>query len=141
MSDDSNAKTTEEMLAPIALAFEKILNRLDDDLAELQKSKDLGYAERNRIVAALSMLWPSHLKRHPDSDKDWEDDWRTIVCIHGPAGQMTWHIHDSEAHFFSHLNMKPDPYANCEWDGHTTEEKYRRLLEACMPAGKATTTK
>jgi hypothetical protein len=89
---------------------------------ELEKQKDGAYAERDRLVAALSKVFPSHLARHPESDETWDDDWRWIVCIHLPDGQATWHIHDSEFKWFSHLRQE-----NNHWDGHTTEEKYKRL--------------
>ena len=36
--------------------------------------------------------------------------------------QVSWHIHDSEREMFSHLEVKDN-----NWDGHSTEEKYRRL--------------
>lgn len=103
--------------------------------------KNQAYAERNKLVCALSKLLPSHLKRHPD-DQPWEDDWRWIVCVHGPTGQMTWHIHDSELPNFIHLEApehqgyKYGPIiplwaligpAACQYDGHSTEEKYERL--------------
>ena len=83
---------------------------------------DQVYAERDRLVAALSKLLPSHLSRHEGDD--WEDDWRNIVCIHLPAGQATWHIHDSELPWFSHL-LERDGH----WDGHSTAEKYERLAK------------
>jgi hypothetical protein len=91
-------------------------------LESLAAQKDGAYAERNKLVAALSKLLPSHLARHPDEDTAWEDDWRWIVVINGPAGQMTWHIHDSEREQFNHLDVQ-----TFTWDGHTTDEKYRRL--------------
>lgn len=91
------------------------------------------YAERNALVCALSKVWPSHLALHPD-DPEWERDWMHIVCIHAPCGQLTWHIHDSEVPQYEHLEIKP-----ADWDGHSTEEKYRRLaaLHACRGCGKA----
>lgn len=87
------------------------------------------YHERNQLVACLSKLFPAHLSRHPDSDSSWEDDWRWIVCIHPPGDlntpkQMSWHIHDSEKDLFKHLALEAN-----DWDGHTTEEKYQRLLD------------
>jgi len=89
----------------------------------LREQKDGAYAERNKLVAALSKLFPASLERHEESDKTWEDDWRWIVFINLPTGQVSWHIHDSELPLFDHL------YRICGrvWDGHTTEEKYRRL--------------
>jgi len=99
---------------------------------ELREQKNTAYAERQKMVLALTYVFPSHMKRHPDSDTTWENDWRNIVCIHGPAGQMTWHIHDSEAVMFGHLNIAPDPFADCEYDGHTTDEKYGRLFQSVI---------
>lgn len=88
---------------------------------ELRAAKNAAYAERDRLVAALSKCFPSHLNRHVG--EDWEDDWRNIVCVHLPAGSATWHIHDSEMPWFEHLGWDN----NCQWDGHTTEAKYERL--------------
>lgn len=112
---------------------------LDHQRQEIEKEKNEAYWERNQLVAALSKVFPSHLCRHPDEDKEWENDWRWIVCIHipvlhrGPSiavanpdwiedTQVTWHIHDSEKPLFDHLEVKEN-----HWDGHTTEEKYQRL--------------
>lgn len=91
-------------------------------LAEAIRSKDSAYSERDKLVQTLSKFYPSHLARHPDSDTTWENDWRWIVCIHAPCGQLSWHIHDSERPMFAHLQVKSN-----DWDGHSTEEKYQRL--------------
>ena len=93
------------------------------ELEQLRADKAQAYSERNRLVAYLASLYPSCLERHP-ADEEWEDDWRWIVFIHHPAGQLSWHIHDSELERFSHV---PRGIGNVKWDGHTTEEKYRRL--------------
>ena len=85
-------------------------------------AKDAAYAERDRLVAALTKVFPAHMTRHPESDADWDDDWRWIVVVELPTGQATWHIHDSERDWFTHLEEGPNT-----WDGHTTDEKYRRI--------------
>lgn len=90
---------------------------------QLREDKNLAYWERNQLVRFLSTQYPSYLMRHPDSDEKWENDWRWIVCINTVVGQMTWHIHDSELDNFKHLEIKEN-----DWDGHSTEEKYQRLL-------------
>lgn len=91
----------------------------------IEEAKDNAYWERNQLVADLARQFDSHMVRHPDSDTSWEDDWRYIICIHTPAGQMTWHIHDNEAtSTFGFVEVDP---AGEHWDGHTTEEKYERL--------------
>ncbi len=98
------------------------------EIDRLREKKRGAYEERARVVAALSKVFPSHLARHPDEDKDWDDDWRWIVCVHLPTGQATWHIHDSQEALFSHLQNAPN-----HWDGHTTEEKHQRL--EALPKG------
>lgn len=92
----------------------------------LLQKRDIAYRERAAVLAALSKCFPAHLTRHED-DTDgpgWDEDWKTIVCIHfpEPVGQGAWHIHDSEVQFFTHLEVTEN-----DWDGHTTEEKYDRL--------------
>lgn len=102
---------------------EKLARSSMDEIAliirNLAKSKQAAYTERNQLVAFISKLFPSHLCRHPDNDKEWENDWRWIVCIHSPHGQLTWHIHDGEKKHFNHLKVKTE-----HWDGHTTPQKY-----------------
>ena len=90
---------------------------------EAAKARDAAYAERDKLVCALSKLFPSSLERHPDTDTTWENDWRWIVFIDLPSGQATWHIHDSELGMFDHLPR----FTGRKWDGHTTPEKYERL--------------
>ena len=102
-------------------------------IKELEEEKDAIYAERDQLVAVLTKLAPlgkAWLSQHPEGDQGWDDEWRTIVFIEFPTGQTSWHIHDSEVSWFSHLPMKPNT-----WDGHTTEEKHRRLQALEPKAG------
>lgn len=100
------------------------MTAVTDEQADLINSV---YRERDQLVAALSKLFPAHLAWH-DGD-EWEDEWRNVVCIHLPNGQVTWHIHESErCQFFEHLAAEPG-----HWDGHSTDEKYRRL-NALLPS-------
>jgi len=117
-----------------ALAIMRRLRDERDDaeqaVREVTDSKNGAYRERDQLVCALSKLFPSWLGKHPENET-WDHDWRTIVFVQLPTGQCSWHIHDSEAAMFSHLSR-----GSTAWDGHTTEEKYRRLaaLRAARPA-------
>lgn len=101
-------------------------------------SKDQAYWERNQLVSALSKIYPSWMELHPLEDKEWDKEWRHIVFIeipvrhrnpigHSPDNkkimQLSWHIHDDEVTYFDHLDIKKGN----SWDGHDTDEKYRRL--------------
>lgn len=108
-----------------------------DCINKTRKARDQAYKERNTLVLLLSKIFPSWLGRHPEEDKDWEDDWRWIVFIMLPTGQCSWHIHDTEWEDFAcHLVEVKEK----RWDGHSTEEKYRRIeqyqpLDECFFCG------
>lgn len=106
----------------LAADIGSLLTSMESDRAAATESKDLAYWERTQLVALLSKLFPSHLSIDPTADQDFEKVWRHVVCIHTPAGQATWHIHDSELSSFSHLSSKDE-----HWDGHSVSEKYDRL--------------
>ena len=107
------------------------------EIESLEKQKNNAYWERNQLVAAISKIFPAHLSKHPEEDEEWDDDWRNIVVVYVPMNltmykdsdkqpgdlPMTWHIHDHDMPMFDHLNYKEDYW----WDGHSTEEKYKRL--------------
>ena len=103
------------------------LNALITDLVD---RKDNAYAERDKCIAliarmAIALGLEVGLGRHKESDTNWEDDWRNIVFVNLPSGQVSWHIHDSELPMFEFLLVYKG-----QWDGHTTEEKYQRVLAA-----------
>lgn len=94
---------------------------------EARTERDNAYAERGKVVAALSKLYPSKLARPGGYglDPKEHDGWQWIVFIELPTGQVSWHISDAEADspVFAHLARdESEP-----WDGHTTDEKYARL--------------
>ncbi len=124
--------------------FQQLLNTVVSDvteqlapsIAELHQQKDQAYKERDMVLAlaasAIDALAPqgvvkAWLGRHQEDDPNWEDDWRNVVFIQLPTGQLSWHIHDSELPWFAGLSRDSRP-----WDGHTTEQKYQRLLDFVM---------
>jgi hypothetical protein len=86
--------------------------------------RDSAYRERNLVIRALCKLFPSYRSTHVAASpgEEWEDEWRNVVFIDLPTGQVSWHIHDSELPIFEDLQYLPN-----NWDGHDTEEKYNRL--------------
>lgn len=116
------------------------LSRLRAEVADLKRQKDEAYSERDRVVAALcatavALGWPVFLGTHVG---EWEDDWRNIIYIETPYGQVSWHYHDSERNLFWMHTMEGKP-----WDGHSTDKKYERLwsfvhdgVDVPWPAGR-----
>ena len=98
----------------------------------LKQQLDSAYRERNRVIAAFARLarclaggnslWWAGLG--VDLDDRVESGWANVVFIDTPNGQVSWHFHDDDMELFHDL----PPYTR-KWDGHDTEEKYRRLDE------------
>ena len=102
----------------------EMLRKQGELVHKLQGEKNDGYRERNKVVSGLSMLFPSCLGKHEESDTTWHKEWMNIVYIELPTGQASWHLHDSDLFLFAHLKYDDEVV----WDGHTTDEKYDRLL-------------
>lgn len=95
----------------------KVVSRINLDRSAV-------YRERDKLISVLSKLWPSHLSLSDKSN-------RFVVCVHSPEGQLTWHVLQQERDLFLHLKFEED-----HWDGHTTEEKYKRLKKIKFKKGK-----
>lgn len=93
-----------------------------EETARLRAEKDSAYAERNKVVLALARFYPHGWGIDPD-----EPDWR-VLYLDLPTGQASWHftVEEFEA---SRKYLRPHSH-NVVWDGHTTEEKYERLVAA-----------
>lgn len=99
---------------------------------DYRAERDAAYVERNRCVAALARLiiaggGRAWLADHQD-DPSWDPEWKTIVFIDGPTGQLSWHLHDSDVPLFADLVRGPNV-----WDGHSTPEKYARVARIARP--------
>lgn len=133
-----------EEIADLRRTAEILDGHLDDartKLGALNADRSAIYSERNRLVAALAWViigrrddkvrqgvlntigWDASLGMHPESDVAWDPEWRTIVYLMTPHGQLSWHVHDSDVPLFQMLSVRHDR----AWDGHGTPEKYRRL--------------
>lgn len=100
------------------------------ELEDIRAQKDNAYAERNKVLVLLASMAMRlgcrvGVGQHDHADTAWEFDWRTILFIDLPSGQASWHFHDSETHLLDGLPRYPDT-----WDGHSTPEKYERVLAA-----------
>lgn len=94
-------------------------------VADLINDKNAAYGERNKIVAALARF--AHASGYTvgiGADKAEPDPlFRGVVFIDLPTGQVSWHFHRDETALFAELPAYLGGY-----DGHSTPEKYNRLL-------------
>jgi hypothetical protein len=104
------------------------------EIERLRASKNQAYHERNRLVVALAKICDYgdgprghervHVADHGD-DPNWARDWRHVLFIQtADYGQFSWHFRDSEVDL-----LKSFQKGENTWDGHTTEDKYSRLLK------------
>lgn len=75
------------------------------------------YRERAYLLALLATHYPAHLQPDPA-----EPDW-PVLHLQLPTGQCTWHIGEADLDLFTHV--RTDRHE--AWDGHSTEEKHRRI--------------
>lgn len=102
---------------------------------ELKQKRDEALQERNKVVALLARLFPAGIsnKRIPDG----HGNVKGCVLIDLPTGQISWHFADEDADHFRGL-----PSYLGEYDGHSQEEKYKRLEQwtRMLDLGEAHTT-
>jgi hypothetical protein len=94
----------------------------------VEETKDLAYWERNVLALRYAEGWyfddvvrdrdghPEHDAREPRYD-----GWRRVLSLDN--GAITFHIPDD-------FDTGTLPEIQPNWDGHTTEEKWRRILTA-----------
>jgi hypothetical protein len=100
-------------------------------IAELRILNNAAYRERNACVAliarmALALGLKAGIRR--DNGETVRPEFRNLVYIDLPNGQISWHVADTDMDLFEGL----PPY-NGEWDGHSVETKYSRMKELKLP--------
>lgn len=119
---DPDVAVDETAQKVIGLLESHIVNMVERATEESREAKDQAYAERNKLVALLSTLFPAGRKK--TAIEGWDEAWHGCVFIDFPWGQASWHYHDSQAWMFDRL-----PLYKGEWDGHLTDEKYAAIME------------
>lgn len=144
-SDDEISKYLEAFAALVASAererikqanapeIERInahIKELEDAVISERENTNNAYKERNQLVALLTTLFPSGKAK--TAIEGWDEAWHGCVYIDFPWGQASWHYHTDDEWMFEHL----PPYTK-QWDGHTTDAKYRAIAKAIRARGQA----
>lgn len=94
------------------------------------------YRERAHLVALLATMLPSHIGYTDPETPGWP-----VVVAETPCGQLTWHVAPRDVPLFA--DVRPTRPGDARWDGHSTEEKYRRVRQliagfssGALPAGR-----
>ena len=107
---------------------------LDEQAAQADALRAV-YRERAHLLAFIASLFPSHIGYTDPSEPDW-----AVLIIETPAGQLSWHIAPDDLELFTHVSTTSSMCRS--WDGHSTDEKYRRVRALtksarAVPAGGA----
>lgn len=79
----------------------------------IEQQKDGAYWERNMLALRYAQGW------YYDHDNNWEG-WKRVLSLDG--GKLCFHIPDD----FDVGDLKQ---IGNNWDGHTTEEKWHRIMD------------
>lgn len=92
----------------------------------LEQTKDGAYWERNMLALTLAQITNSVYNsgksgwyRHGD---DSYTGWSRVISI--ANGHLTFHVPDD-------FDLGDLPEIEPNWDGHTTEEKWNRVMKFC----------
>lgn len=69
------------------------------------------YTERMLVVRALAVMSGCPYGIGQDDNDDWDDEWRNVVYIDLPQGQVSWHIAPHDLYIFEGF-----PEYKGEWD-------------------------
>lgn len=111
---------------------------------KLAHIKNEAYWERNQLVNVFAKMaynvgWKVWVAEHVDKpgEKPWDSEWRNVVFVDTPQGQVSWHIHEKEMDMFSWISLRGPIDV---WDDHTTKEKYQRLANLTWQTPTSTST-
>lgn len=82
------------------------------------------FTERTRLLAFFTTMNPAVIAYNDKDTPEWP-----VLYVKTPTGQMTWHIAAHDMHLLNHVPIVAKDDERAQWDGHTSEEKYKRLQE------------
>jgi hypothetical protein len=103
------------------------INQWKEEIDRLKAQRDAAYTERNKLVVLLAHLYRFKGRSAGRSMDSAETvGWQNVVLIDLPTGQVSWHIGDHDLKASGALDL---PFFGAEWDGHTNEQKWKRIEE------------
>jgi len=90
-----------------------------------EAERDAAYRERAQLLALLAAHYPAVLAPAPDVE---EPGWQ-ILYLDLAGRQCSWHIAPADAAVVATVPQVDADDPRAAWDGHSTEEKYRRIAE------------
>jgi hypothetical protein len=111
-----------DLLAKTKEFFQRRLETLRNRLNKTEQERDGLYTERAHLIALLA-AWTNDAVIAPAADAD---GWQTVY-LNLDGVQASWHIARHDADLFEYVEHVTSDDPRAQWDGHTTEQKYRRI--------------
>jgi hypothetical protein len=109
---------------PLDTLIHDLLAVRDTAMEQLRAERDGAYRERAHLVALLAAMTDGAvIAPAPDVD---EPGWQIAYLTLG-GWQCSWHIAPADAKLFARVEHVPADDPRAQWDGHTTDVKYRRI--------------
>lgn len=83
--------------------------------ASMENRLDRAYSERAYVAAAMArmaIMLGFEAGTAKDGNENATDEWRVVLCVDTPAGQVSWHIHPDDQWVLEGLPEYKKP-----WDG------------------------
>jgi hypothetical protein len=97
------------------------IEKLQQEIAAARAERNTSYSERAFLVSVIASAFPSSLEQALDCKDDPDFNW--IVYVDTPAGQASWHIAETDLHYFRNIPRDEGR----KWDGHNNTTKMLRL--------------
>jgi hypothetical protein len=105
----------------------KGLAKVNEELVSLRNQVNTAYDERNHIALLTALVVNDTCERAGVdhlcgwyNDPNGEEGFKRVISIN--RGRYTFHVPDS-------FNLGRLPITKPDWDGHSTQEKYKRMQE------------
>ena len=126
--DENTDKATRDELAEIHIQ-DFAMSALDciTKMTVLTALIDSAYNERDILVSVLAKLFKkySSVEEVDPQTVNYDPEFKYIVYIDLPGGnQFSWHLKNEEIELFDDIEKNKGTI----WDGHTSNEKYDKLL-------------
>lgn len=112
MRPDYCPKHTKVKLEEASELLSAEIYRRENHIVDTNEKVDLAYTQRMMVVRMLALKSGCKFGLGKDDNEEWDDEWRNVVYIDLPEGQVSYHIAPHDMHLFNDF-----PVYEGKWDG------------------------
>ncbi len=97
---------------PISEIADLLRQTQENHIVQAHEKVNEAYTQRMMVVRMLALKSGCKFGLGKDDNEDWDDEWRNVVYIDLPEGQVSYHIAPHDMHLFNDF-----PVYEGKWDG------------------------